>query len=74
MPQDGKPTTSSTSPPSKDWREIAERASKEPDPNKLLQLIEELCDSMDRERVQNGLSPISPRKSDTGTGGNQRAG
>ncbi len=30
------------------WRELAERASKEPDPKKLLELVHELCDQLDR--------------------------
>jgi GAF domain-containing protein len=30
-----------------DWQAIAERASKEQDPNKLLQLIQDLCDKLD---------------------------
>lgn len=31
-----------------DWRLIAEKASKETDPKKLLQLVQHLCDLLDR--------------------------
>lgn len=30
-----------------DWRQIAEQASKEQDPQKLLRLIQDLCDNLD---------------------------
>lgn len=38
------------------WRELAERASKEPDPTKLLQLVHELCDQLERaEKLRKSL-------------------
>lgn len=41
----------------KDWRDLAERASKESDPVELQRLVQELCDALDhrtsaRERVK----------------------
>lgn len=35
-----------------DWRSIAEQASKETDPAKLMTLVEKLCCALDRERSQ----------------------
>lgn len=32
---------------SEDWREIAEEASREADPEKLLKLIQKLCDKLE---------------------------
>jgi hypothetical protein len=40
-----------------DWRELAEKASHEMNPKKLIRLVERLCDELDREtsaRNQNG--------------------
>ena len=42
----------------KDWRDLAEQASHEPDPHKLLQLVSELCKAIDNKskpvaRVEN---------------------
>jgi len=34
------------------WRELAERASKEPDPTKLVQLVHELCDRLEQAEQQ----------------------
>jgi len=31
-----------------DWRELAKKASREPDPRKLLRLVEDLCDRLDQ--------------------------
>ena len=50
MQKDGKPTpTSSTA---SDWREIASQASKEPDPEKLSELVQQLCDRLDEIEEQ----------------------
>ncbi len=69
MSQDNKPPIPPKAPIPRDWRELAERASKEPDPEKLTQLIEELCDSIDRLRAErrNRMSP--PPKADRGPDG-----
>ena len=45
MPDDGNHK------PFQDWRQIAEQATKEQDPEKLLQLVEQLCDALDAERA-----------------------
>jgi hypothetical protein len=74
MSQDGKPPVPPTPTASDDWRGIAQRASQEPDPEKLTQLIQELCDSIDRHRAQNRLHPIPPRKTGPGPDGNQQTG
>jgi hypothetical protein len=34
------------------WRQLAERASKEPDPTKLVQLVQELCDQLEQAEQQ----------------------
>ena len=34
-----------------DWRTLAERASTEPDPDKLSDLIKKLCEALDRRTV-----------------------
>lgn len=41
------------------WRELAEKASQEGDPNKLLALVQRLCDALDQERGARA-SPHSP--------------
>lgn len=40
--EDGKPT-----PKASDWRELAARASQESDPQKLSELVKQLCDRLD---------------------------
>ncbi len=44
MPEDGKPAR--PAPPS-DWRDLAAQASQESDPNKLTDLVKEICDRLD---------------------------
>jgi predicted Zn-dependent protease len=34
-------------PPTDEWREIAERASREQDPRKLIELVQELCKKLE---------------------------
>lgn len=43
-----------TDPNSKDWRVIAEQASRERDPHKLLELTQELGDLLEAEQAQKG--------------------
>jgi hypothetical protein len=52
----------STLPPSDStrWRELTERASKEPDPAKLLQLVHELCDEIDQTQQKKTPSQKDP--------------
>ena len=40
------------------WANIAEQASKEPDPRKLLALVEQLCDALDG-KVQPKVDPAN---------------
>ncbi|MGC2446398.1 MAG: hypothetical protein WA477_02055 [Candidatus Sulfotelmatobacter sp.] len=40
------------SPGTKDWRDLAEQASKEPDSGKLIQLVQDLCDQLDQRDAQ----------------------
>lgn len=40
-----KPIAPSTQ--TEDWRKLAEQASKEQDPQKLLKLVQDLCDNID---------------------------
>ncbi len=48
MPEHGRDTSANVA-KSEDWRAIAERASKEQDPAKLIQLIEELCNLLEQQ-------------------------
>ena len=60
MPDDNSP--SHLSPPHAErWRELAEQASKEPDPKKLLAEVEELCHELEKReaRLRNG-PPATP--------------
>lgn len=41
-----KPIAPSSQTP--DWRTLAEQASKEKDPQKLLKLVQDLCENLDR--------------------------
>lgn len=38
-----------------DWREIAERASKETDPNQPLKLVQDLCDLLEQRDAERKL-------------------
>lgn len=38
-----------------DWRDLAEQASKEPNPQKLVRLVEHLCDELDHRGAQGKL-------------------
>lgn len=50
MPADGQEKKIMTGPRPEDWRYLAERASHENDPKKLVHLVQLLCDELDRER------------------------
>jgi hypothetical protein len=47
------------------WVELAERASKETDPEKLMRIIEKLCRALDRETVPVSAQ-VRPSRSDQG--------
>ena len=48
----------------RDWREIAEQAAKEMNPQKLARIVEELCTALDKRNSQNQLrSYTTERKS-----------
>ncbi len=57
MPEDGLPKKPAARESDADaWREIAEKAAKEPDPSKLIKLVETLCDKLDeREALRKRL-------------------
>lgn len=59
MPQDGKRPDASTPPIHEDWRELAEKASNEQDPKKLVDFVQRLCDEIDRlkDRRNAALGP-----------------
>jgi outer membrane murein-binding lipoprotein Lpp len=46
MQEDGAPTVNSST--VTDWRELASRASKESDPQKLSELVQQLCNRLDQ--------------------------
>jgi hypothetical protein len=50
-------------PPPEDWRKLAEQASAEPDPNKLIEIVEHLCEAIDRPKPDPSKPP-SPSKPD----------
>jgi hypothetical protein len=45
------------------WVEIAERASKETDPEKLMRILEELCRALDRKTAA-ASAQVRPSRSD----------
>ncbi len=48
-------------PVQEEWRDIAEKASHEQDPRKLLKLVDALCDTLDqRAAAQKQKPPIKP--------------
>jgi hypothetical protein len=38
----------------RDWRQIAEQASTETNPSKMMILVRQLCEALDREKVRVG--------------------
>ena len=51
MPDTTKASTPAPQEP-EHWRELAEKASKEQDPKKLLQEVEELCEELERRQAK----------------------
>lgn len=51
MPDDDR-TSHPTSPQEERWRELAEKASKEPDSKKLLEEVEELCKELEKREAK----------------------
>ena len=49
--------TSDSDPHVPDWCEIAERASRESDPKKLIQLVRALCDRLQEAELKKGKRP-----------------
>jgi hypothetical protein len=60
MFQNGKPPLPSK-PDSEDWRALAERASKETDPKKMLELVQRLCDALEQCKAERKPQEI-PRR------------
>jgi len=46
------------------WRDLAQKASSERDPKKLLHLIQELCDRLDQESATRKAQRKNPLRSD----------
>jgi hypothetical protein len=42
-----------------DWRKLAERVQREPDPNLMIDLVQQLITKLDEERLRKGLTPAS---------------
>lgn len=61
MPDDEAPRTSNPSP---EWRELAAKASKEPDPEKLMNMISQLLHKMDEEELKKKAQgpPLKPNE------------
>jgi hypothetical protein len=47
-----------------DWRSIAEQASKETDPAKLMILVEKLCCALEGERREKSQLPAIPTRNE----------
>ena len=58
MPTNGKRTRT------RDWRDLAERASKETNPEKLVRFVEELCGVLELREAERHAKP-TPKKGDT---------
>lgn len=51
MPDNGK-VSNPPAPPIEHWRELAEKASQEEDPKKLLEEVEELCQELEKRETK----------------------
>lgn len=60
--KDGMPITG-------DWRELAERIQGEADPQKMIELVQQLIDKFDEEKLQKNL----PRSADSRSSGSPDA-
>jgi hypothetical protein len=49
--------------PPEDWKKLAQQASAEPDPDKLMEIVEHLCEAIDRTKTDTSKPP-SPSKPD----------
>jgi hypothetical protein len=52
-----------------DWRELAQRIQNEADPQKMIELVQQLIDRFDEEKVQKNL----PRSADSKSSGSPEA-
>jgi hypothetical protein len=59
MPQDRNQPDGSTGPIYDDWRALAEKASREQDPKKLVEFVQRLCEEIDRYKHK-GTEPAGP--------------
>jgi hypothetical protein len=59
MTNDGK---NPAVPPPEDWRTLAEQASTEADSNKLVEIVEHLCDVIDQKNPEQGKRPGESKK------------
>lgn len=66
MPDDGNEPDPSSN---ERWRELADKASKERDPKKLLETISQLCDALDARAAaqKRPQDPICPTATETRT-------
>jgi hypothetical protein len=46
----------------RDWREIAEEAAKETNPERLSQIVKQLCNALDKRSTQNQLRRDTPNR------------
>ncbi len=59
MSQDGKPARPTPAP---NWRDLAAQASHEPDPNKLTELVKEICYRLDEnESIKKPVQSVDER-------------
>ena len=42
-----------------DWRKLAERVQQEPEPNRMIELVQQLITKLDEEKLRKGLTPAS---------------
>ncbi len=50
-------SASKPNPHTEDWRDLAEQASRESDPQKLVKLVQDLCDRLDQWHAERKLKP-----------------
>ncbi len=74
MSNDGEPANTPAPTHDEDWRTLADRASKEQDPQKLLGLLQRFSAALDREHQRNRVPLIPSRKSESEPEGNQQTG
>jgi len=61
MRDHGKPNVTPRTPlETQDWRALAERAAEEKDPQKLIELVQTLCDQLDALASQHKGTPSKP--------------